>query len=102
MPRGVNRKCNRCQHKRHCGPGCRLRKRAGRTARSKCRLATLAAECGRNVTALAALQQYNHDDEKTNNNVNRVNEADNHEFEVFRSENLVRKGGFEPPRLSAP
>jgi hypothetical protein len=41
----------------------------------------LTAERGRNVSALAALQQHNHDDEKTDQDVDSCDDVD-HKFNV--------------------
>ena len=98
----------------HGRPGGRLgecRRRAAWTERG---LAAHAAESRRDVAALAALQQHDDDQEKAHNNVNCVNQANQirHAMTIQAGlaglpisngmNTLVRKGGFEPPRLSAP
>jgi hypothetical protein len=70
MPRCINRECNRRHQEQHSRPRGRPRKGAGRTPRTKRRLAALTAERRGNVPALAALQQHHHDDEETDKNVN--------------------------------
>jgi hypothetical protein len=134
-PGCVDRQCDGSDHKGHRRPGSGSRERVRGAARSKRRLTALPAKSRGNIPALAALQQDDHDNKKTNQNVNGSDEID-HNFEispkpsvsvtsevgflcvlsvpwrllrlalaVFLSQPikiLVRKGGFEPPRLSAP
>src|SRR5579863_10029302 len=111
MPGGINRQRNRSDHERHRRPGRGLGERTGSAPRTECRLAALPAKRRRNIAALAALQQNHNDDEETDQDMDRSDEV-NHKFEFFprccdkfpdvRDKFMVRKGGFEPPRLSAP
>jgi hypothetical protein len=116
--RGINRQRNRSDQKCDSRPGGCTGKCAGSAAGTECGLAALSAERGRNVATGAALQQYNDDNKETNKNMDDGNQC-NHELNsyfrgqtsrTFRLPNcpmtlqksMVRKGGFEPPRLSAP
>ena len=106
----IEGQCDRCDHERHRRPCGSAGQGAGGSARAEGGLASLTAERGRNVTALSALQQHNHDDEETDQDVDSGNEVD-HKFNVFLSSTanrpeatfarisggkcMVRKGGFE-------
>ena len=63
-PAGVNRECDGGNHERHGRPGRSLRKCTGCAARTERRLAALPAKGRGNVSALAALQQHDNDDEE--------------------------------------
>src|SRR5581483_9963125 len=104
---------DRGQHENHRRPGGRLGQYSGRASRPEGGLAAHAAERSRNICALAALQQHNQDQEQANNDVNRRNQvnhvesvrardATSFQTSALRRLKMVRKGGFEPPRLSAP
>ena len=112
---GENRKRDRSYHEKDRRPRCRLGQSRGGSAGTECCLAAHATREGSgDVAALAALQQYDDNEEQGNNNVNNRNECNEHvenpASRFARSSNLllgeigamVRKGGFEPPRLSAP
>ena len=117
MSARIDGQCDRRDHERHRRPCGSAGQGAGRSPWPKGGLAPLSAERGRNVAALAALQQHNHDDEKTDQDVDSGDDVD-HKFNVSLSstvnrpearfarisggKSMVRKGGFEPPRLSAP
>src|SRR5205807_6195576 len=68
----------------------------------KGRLAAHAAKGGGNVDALAVLQQHHYDQHHADKYVNHGNKSNQHSVSVRPFKILVRKGGFEPPRLSAP
>src|SRR5438270_1367902 len=82
-----------------CGQAGKNRRRA---ARAKGRLAAHAAKGGGNVGALAVLQQHHHDQHHADKYVNQGNKSNQHSVSIRPFKILVRKGGFEPPRLSAP
>src|SRR5215467_4719669 len=99
-------------HERHGRPRGGLRQGAGCSPWTECGLAALASKGRGDVAALAALQKHDDDDEETDQDVNGGDEV-NHSLWFFlnarrfegctRGTNfMVRKGGFEPPRLSAP
>lgn len=79
MSAGIDRQGDGRDHERNCGPGSGSRKGAGRSPRAERGLASLPAESRGNVAALAALQQHDHDDEETNQDVNSGDEV-NHKF----------------------
>jgi hypothetical protein len=58
----------------------------------------LSAKCGRNIAALAALQQHDHDDEETDQDVNSGDQID-HKFDVFLSSTANR---LNPDSLGFP
>ncbi len=70
MLRRVNRQGDGCDHEQDGRPSSSFRKGAGGSAGAECGLATLASEGGRDITALAALQQHDHNDEETDQKVN--------------------------------
>jgi hypothetical protein len=78
-PGCIKRQCDGSDHKGHGRPRRRPRKRAGRAPRTKSCLAALPAKRRGNIPALAALQQNDHDDKKTNQNVNSSDQI-NHKF----------------------
>jgi len=80
-PGSVNRQGDGSDHESHSRPGGGLGEGAGGAARTKRGLAALPAERGRDVAALAALQQHDHDDEEADQNVKRCGEIDDHKFE---------------------
>ena len=102
---GVDRERDRGQHEYDGGDSGCLGKSSGCTTRTECRLTALSAKgCG-NIASFAALQQHNHDQKQANDYVNYRNESHQHGNEspkMFRMSAMVRKGGFEPPRLAAP
>ena len=110
-PRGQDRKRDRGQHEDNRRPRGGLRKGSGRATWAEGRLTTLAAEGGGNVATLTALQQNDHDQKEANRDMNERHQV-NHVVDkpnrpsgrplLFKIKALVRKGGFEPPRLSAP
>ena len=77
--RGIYREHDGSNHEGHRRPGCGPGERACGPARPEGGLAALAAESGGDVAACAALQQYDHDDKETNQDVNGSNEI-NHDF----------------------
>jgi hypothetical protein len=81
-PGSIDGECDGSDHECHGGPRRSLGKRAGRTARTEGRLAALPAKSCGNIAALAALQQNNHDDEKTNQDVDSSDQI-NHRFGIF-------------------
>jgi hypothetical protein len=125
MPGGIHRQRDRRNHKGYRRPCGRFGERTGCPARTEGRLTALSSESSGNVAALTALQQNHNDNEEANQDVDDGNQID-HKFKFFpggrlqtasadflssvrmRGEQssgqkiLVRKGGFEPPRLSAP
>ena len=112
---GIHRQRNGGNHESDSGPCSRPGKGTGRAARTESRLAALSAESCGDVAAFSALQQNDDDDEEANQNVKRNDQAINH-VRMFPADSrsylcwnllltkklMVRKGGFEPPRLSAP
>src|SRR5579885_28327 len=110
---GEDRKRDRGDHEQDGRPGSGLGERRRRATGTEGRLAAHASEGGGNVAALAALQQYHHDQEEAHYDVHGVDKANDN---IHASTNqtgpqgrpfsameiLVRKGGFEPPRLAAP
>jgi multidrug resistance protein, MATE family len=112
MLAGIDRQCDRCKHERDSRPSGHLRQNASRTARSKSCLAALPPKCRGNVAAGSTLQQNDNDDEETDQDMDGCDQIDHLGLfflkKIFRlrwlgsDEIVVRKGGFEPPRLSAP
>jgi hypothetical protein len=80
MFRSVYRQGNGCDHESNRRPCRGFGERRGRAARSEGRLAALSTERRGNVATLAALQQNNENNEYTNQNVNRRDQIENHEF----------------------
>jgi len=74
-PHGNNRQRNRGHHEKDRRPGGCSGKRGGGSPRTERRLAPHTAERGRDITALAALQQHHDDQEEAHNNVYRVDQA---------------------------
>jgi len=85
---GIDRESDGGDHERHSRPGRGFRQCAGRAARAKCRLAALSAKRRGNVPALAALQQHDNDDEKTDQDVDRRYQV-NHRLEFFLSPSVA-------------
>jgi hypothetical protein len=109
--RDEDRQRDRRHHKNDSRPGCCLGQRRGCSPRPESCLTAHAPERGSDVSAFSALQQHHNDQKQANNNVNDGNEYDHSvksgsESAGFvssrNSQMMVRKGGFEPPRLSAP
>ena len=67
--RGHDCERERSDHEDDCGPCGRFGKRVGRRTGPKGSLAALPAESGRDIGALAALQQHNRDQKQTNGDV---------------------------------
>ena len=110
-----DRQSDRCDHEENSRPGGCLGKSGGCAARTECGLAAHATESSGDIAALAALEQHHDNQKETDQDVHGVDQTNQpaHEltnqtglrpaFLVFDSYGfLVRKGGFEPPRLSAP
>src|SRR5581483_418539 len=117
MPGRGHRKRDRRNHKNHRRRRSYLRKRARSTAWPEGGLAAHAAKRGRDIARAAALQQHHNDDKEANNDVDESDKCDHASdlcaaarlattpsILVFQCTKkiLVRKGGFEPPRLAAP
>ena len=81
-PRCIDRQRDGSDHERHRGPRRSLGKRAGRPARTERRLAALPAESRGNIAALSALQQNNHNNEETDQDVDGSDQI-NHRFGIF-------------------
>jgi hypothetical protein len=102
---GVDGKRDGGQHKEDRRNGSGFGKRRGCAARTKRGLAALSAESRGDVSGLTALQQDNDNQKQTYHYMDDGDEDDHGVKTVlkfFRMIALVRKGGFEPPRLSAP
>ncbi len=94
---------NRGQHKDDGTPRRHARKHRGCAPRTKRRLATGGAEGRRKIGALSVLEKHHDDKDRAYDDVDEGDKANQHFLEPeILSERLVRKGGFEPPRLSAP
>ena len=89
MSAGIHRQGDGSDHERHRGPRGGPGKGAGRSSRAERGLASLSAESRGNVAALAALQQYDHDDEETDQDVNSGGDV-NHKFRFFLSSTAQR------------
>src|SRR5215510_11818755 len=103
VPGGQQSQRNRGNHEDDGTPGRDLGEQGSGAARAKGRLAAHAAKGGGNISALAVLQQHNDDQDHANDHMNGGEKNNEHAalkipFKLL----LVRKGGFEPPRLSAP
>ncbi len=106
---------DRCDHEQNGRPGCGFAQdRSGATG-AKGGLAACSAECGGDISALPALEQDDDDDKQTDDDVDDGNKNCEHfrpigrttgaKFKIlpkFRGIIMVRKGGLEPPCLSAP
>ena len=79
---GVHRQRDGSDHECHSRPRRGFGKGTGRSARAERGLASLSAERSGDIAALAALQQHNHDDEETDQNVNSGDQV-NHKFRCF-------------------
>jgi hypothetical protein len=102
-PVSQNRQRDGRQHENDGAPGRELGEQRGRSAGAKCRLAADAAERRGNVSTFAVLQQHNQNEHRAYDHVNDGNQPNKpHGLEKILSKILVRKGGFEPPRLTAP
>jgi hypothetical protein len=112
-PRRKNRKRDRRKHKDDRGPGRRPGKNRSRAARTERCLAALTAESRSQVSTLPALQQHDCNQKQTNDHVNHYDQnghckttpsgpQPNSNSDISGLTKMVRKGGFEPPRLSAP
>lgn len=69
MPRGRNRERNRGDHKCDSRPSGSFREGRGAAARAKCSLTSHATEGGRNVAALATLQEHDNNQENADQNM---------------------------------
>src|SRR5579872_2879353 len=102
VPGGQQSKRNGGEHEDNCAPGGDSGEQGGGDARTECGLAARAAEGGGNIRALAMLQQHNNDQDRAYKHMNRGEENNHVVVLEILSRIMVRKGGFEPPRLSAP
>src|SRR5579872_3706618 len=102
VPGGQQSKRNGGEHEDNCAPGGDSGEQGGGAARTECGLAARAAEGGGNIRALAMLQQHNNDQDRAYKHMNRGEENNHVVVLEILSRIVVRKGGFEPPRLSAP
>ena len=89
-----NRERNRSQHESYGRPCGRLGEGTGSPTRTESSLTALPAKRRRNVAALAALQEYDDDDEKADDNVNRYYQTVEHEF-VFFPNRILRFSEFD-------
>src|SRR5437899_12725878 len=71
---GKDRKSDRRNHEEDCAPGRQSRQCGCRAAGPKSRLASHAAKGRRNLSALAVLEQHDHDQNCANENVNHGNQ----------------------------
>jgi len=82
MFRGVDGEGHRGQHEENGRDGGRFGERRSRTPRPEGSLTALSAECRRNISSFAALEQHNNNQKQADENVNNSDEYDHEILEI--------------------
>jgi len=81
MFRGVDGERHRGQHEENGRDGGCLGERRGCAPRPEGRLTALSAECSRNISSLAALEQHNNNQKQADEN---VDDGDEYDHEILK------------------